>query len=53
MGMDSYKIGLGNLDTKTRRNAESDNVSFWKEEAKKTFMVQTVDRNSCMELAIC
>jgi len=23
MGMDSYKIGLGNLDTKTRRNAES------------------------------
>jgi len=35
MGMDSYKIGLGNLDTKTRRNAESDNVSFWNEEAKK------------------
>ena len=35
MGIDSYKIGLGNLDTKTRRNAESDNVSFWNEEAKK------------------
>jgi len=35
MGMNSYKIGLGNLDTKTRRNAESDNVSFWNEEAKK------------------
>ena len=35
MGMDSYKIGLGNLDTKTRRNAESNNVSFWNEEAKK------------------
>ena len=35
MSMDSYKIGLGNLDTETRRNAELDNVSFWNEEAKK------------------
>ena len=35
MGMDSYKIGLGNLDTKIRRNAESDHVSFWDEQAKK------------------
>ena len=35
MSMDSYKIGLGNLDTETRRNAELDNVSFWNDEAKK------------------
>ena len=35
MSTDSYKIGLGNLDTETRRNAELDNVSFWNEEAKK------------------
>ena len=35
MSTDSYKIGLGNLDTQTRRNAELDNVSFWNEEAKK------------------
>ena len=35
MGMDSYKIGLGNLDTQTRRNAELDSISFWNEEAKK------------------
>ena len=35
MSMDSYKIGLGNLDAKTRRSAKSDNVSFWNEEAKK------------------
>ena len=35
MSTDSYKIGLGNLDTQTRRNAESDNVLFWNEEAKK------------------
>ena len=35
MNVDSYKIGLGNLDTQTRKNAELDNVSFWSEEAKK------------------
>ena len=35
MSMDSYKIGLGNLDVKTRRSAKSDSVSFWNEEAKK------------------
>ena len=35
MSIDSYKIGLGNLDTETRRNAELDNISFWNEEAKK------------------
>jgi acetyl-CoA synthetase len=35
MSTDSYKIGLGNLDTQTRRNAELDNVSFWEEQAKK------------------
>ena len=35
MSIDSYKIGLGNLDTQTRRNAELDSVSFWNEEAKK------------------
>ena len=34
MSTDSYKIGLGNLDTKTRRNAELDHLSFWNEEAK-------------------
>ena len=33
--MDSYKIGLGNSDTATRKNAELDNISFWNDEAKK------------------
>ena len=33
--MDSYKIGLGNSDTATRKNAELDSVSFWNDEAKK------------------
>ena len=35
MSMDSYKIGFGNSDTTTRKNAELDSVSFWNEEAKK------------------
>ena len=35
MSTDYYKIGLGNLDTKTRRNAESGSVPFWNDEAKK------------------
>ena len=35
MSMDSYKIGLGNSDTATRKNAELDSVSFWNDEAKK------------------
>ncbi len=35
MSVDSYKIGLGNSDTTTRKNAELDGVSFWNEEAKK------------------
>ena len=35
MSGDSYEIGLGNFDTKTRRNAKSDQVSFWDEQAKK------------------
>ena len=34
MSTDYYKIGLGNLDTKTRRNAESGSVPFWNDEAK-------------------
>ena len=34
MSMDSYKIGLGNSDTATRKNAELDSVSFWNDEAK-------------------
>ena len=35
MSMDSYKIGLGNSDTATRKTAELDSVSFWNDEAKK------------------
>ena len=35
MNMDSYKIGLGNFDTETRRKAELDQTSFWNEQAKK------------------
>ena len=35
MNTDSYKIGLGNLDTQTRKNAKLDDVSFWNEQAKK------------------
>ena len=35
MNTDSYKIGLGNLDTKIRKSAELDNISFWNDQAKK------------------
>ena len=35
MSTDSYKIGLGNFDIETRRNAELDQISFWNEQAKK------------------
>ena len=35
MGMDSYKIGLGNFDTEARRKAKLDQTSFWNEQAKK------------------
>ncbi len=35
MSTDYYRIGLGNLDTETRRNAELDSVSFWNDQAKK------------------
>ena len=28
MNTDSYKIGLGNLDTQIRKSAELDNISF-------------------------
>ncbi|MFM7861162.1 MAG: acetate--CoA ligase [Candidatus Nitrosotenuis sp.] len=33
--MDSYLIGLGNNDTKTRQDASQDYVKFWESEAKK------------------
>jgi acetyl-CoA synthetase len=32
---DSYEIGLGNFDTKTRTEAETDFISFWDIQAKK------------------
>ena len=35
MNTDSYKIGLGNLDTQIRKSAELDNISFWNDQAKK------------------
>ncbi len=35
MDKDSYEIGLGNFDTKTRTEAETDFISFWGIEAKK------------------
>ena len=35
MDKDSYEIGLGNFDTKTRTEAEADFISFWGIEAKK------------------
>jgi len=34
MDKDSYEIGLGNFDTKTRTEAETDFISFWGIEAK-------------------
>lgn len=33
--MDSYRIGLGNYDTKTRQDASADYVKFWEAQAKK------------------
>lgn len=33
--MDSYLIGLGNNDTKTRKDASNDYVKFWESQAKK------------------
>lgn len=33
--MDSYLIGLGNNDTKTRKEASNDYVKFWESQAKK------------------
>ncbi|MBM3905215.1 MAG: acetate--CoA ligase [Thaumarchaeota archaeon] len=33
--MDSYLIGLGNNDTKTRQDASQDYVKFWESQAKK------------------
>ncbi len=33
--MDSYLIGLGNNDTKTRHDASVDFVKFWESQAKK------------------
>ena len=35
MSASSYKIGLGNSDTETRRKSELDNILFWDEQAKK------------------
>ena len=42
---DEYKIGLNNFDTEIRSKAKSDFISFWDEQAKKTFMVSTMDKN--------
>ena len=50
MSEDSYKIGLGNFDTETRRKAKLDIVSFWDEQAKKLSWfkpwTKTLDWNS-------
>ncbi|MFM8658496.1 MAG: acetate--CoA ligase [Candidatus Nitrosotenuis sp.] len=35
--MDSYLIGLGNNDTKTRQDASKDFVKFWETQAKKLY----------------
>ncbi|PIN96929.1 MAG: acetyl-coenzyme A synthetase, partial [Nitrosopumilus sp. CG10_big_fil_rev_8_21_14_0_10_33_7] len=32
--MSEFNIGLGNNDTKTRKDASSDFVSFWEKQAK-------------------
>lgn len=35
--MDSYLIGLGNNDTKTRQDASADYIRFWEAQAKKLY----------------
>ncbi len=39
-----YEIGLGNYDTKTRKSAESDFVSFWDDQAKNLYWFSKWDK---------
>ena len=48
MSTDYYKIGLGNLDTKTRRNAESGSVPFVENKAGDSGKPQTPDHHQAV-----
>jgi len=43
MNSEIFTIGLGNNNLDTRKKSESDFISFWGEQAKKSFMVFTMD----------